>query len=59
MLDLSENVMAISTSVFPKDSTNTMDRHKTRSLLLILGSELFVLDMIQMGSLWKIRYLKN
>jgi hypothetical protein len=53
MLDLSENVLAISTSAFPKDSTNTMDRHKTKSLLLILGSEPFLLDMIQMGLLWK------
>jgi hypothetical protein len=53
MLDLSENVMAISTSAFPKKSTNTMDLHKTKSLLLILGSKPFVLDMIQMGSLWK------
>jgi hypothetical protein len=44
VLDLSENVMAISTSAFPKSSTNTMDRHKTRSLLLILGSEPFVYD---------------
>jgi hypothetical protein len=49
MLDLSENVMAISTFAFPKISTNTMDRHKTRSLLLILGSKPFVLDMVQMG----------
>jgi hypothetical protein len=28
MLDLSENALAISTSAFPKNSTNTMDRHK-------------------------------
>jgi hypothetical protein len=49
MLDLSENVMAISTSAFPKNSANTMDHHKARSLLLILGPEYFVLDMIQMG----------
>jgi hypothetical protein len=30
-----------------------MDRHKKKSLLLILGWGPFVLDMIQIGSLWK------
>jgi hypothetical protein len=46
MLDSSENVMAISTSAFPKNSTNTMDLYKARLFLLILGSKPFVLDMI-------------
>ena len=41
MLDSSENVMAITTSTFPKDSTNTKDRHKTRSLLLMLEKHPF------------------
>ena len=41
VLDSSENVMAISISAIPKDSTNTMDRHKTKSLLLILEKESF------------------
>jgi hypothetical protein len=47
-----EHVLDISTSAFPKNSTNTLDLYKTRSLLLILGSEPFVLNMNQMGSSW-------
>lgn len=37
MLDLSEIVLDISTSTFPKDVANTMEFYKTWTLLLILG----------------------
>lgn len=48
--DSSKNVSGISTSAFPKDLANTIDLHKTRPLALILGSEPFVPDIIQMVS---------
>lgn len=37
-------------SVFSKASTNTMEPHRTRTLLLILGPNPPILDMIQMAS---------
>jgi hypothetical protein len=41
MLDLSENVLAISISVFPKSSTNMMGLHKTKVIAFDPGMRTF------------------
>lgn len=51
----------ISTSKFPKGLINTIHLNKIRLLVLVLGSESFVLDMVKMLSSlnWKIMMSKE